>query len=178
MSIILNAEQINKILNDLADRILSDASDADDLAVVGIRSRGDILGDRLCDLLSEKSGKELPCGVLDITMYRDDLNDPQGTGQPVVRTTEIDFDIDHKTIILVDDVLFTGRSTRAALDALIDLGRPKAIKLAVLVDRVGREFPIQADYAGFKTDVDPDQRVLVHLVESDGKDEVEVDVVE
>lgn len=178
MSIILNAEQINNILKDLAEQILSDAPETEDLAIVGIRSRGEILGDRLCDLISHKAGKDILCGTLDITMYRDDLNAPQGAAQPVVRTTEIDFDIDNKTIILADDVLFTGRSTRAAMDALIDLGRPKAIKLAVLVDRAGREFPIQADYAGFVADVAPDQRVQVHFVESDGKDEVEVDVVE
>lgn len=178
MSNILNAKQIDNILEGLVDQIISDAPDTEHLAVVGIRSRGEILGNRLSDRVSEKTGRDVPCGTLDITMYRDDLNDPQGTGQPVVRTTEIDFDIDDKTIILADDVLFTGRSTRAALDALIDLGRPKAIKLAVLVDRAGREFPIQADYAGFTTDVAPDQRVQVHFVESDGKDEVEVDVIE
>jgi pyrimidine operon attenuation protein/uracil phosphoribosyltransferase len=178
MSNILNTEQIGRMLKDLAQQILSDVPNIEDLAIVGIRSRGEILGDRLCKLISQETGKSILCGTLDITMYRDDLNDPHGSGQPVVRTTEIDFDIDDKTIILADDVLFTGRSTRAALDALIDLGRPKAIKLAVLVDRAGREFPIQADYAGFTTDVAPDQRVQVHFVESDGKDEVEVDAVE
>ena len=178
MSNILNAEQIGHILKDLVQKILSDAPNIEDLAIVGIRSRGEILGDRLCKLISKETGKDILCGTLDITMYRDDLNDPHGTGQPVVRTTEIDFDVNNKTIILADDVLFTGRSTRAAMDALIALGRPNAIKLAVLVDRAGREFPIQADYAGYKTDVAPDQRVQVHFVESDGKDEVEVDVVE
>jgi pyrimidine operon attenuation protein/uracil phosphoribosyltransferase len=178
MSTILNAAQISSILNGLVKQILSDVPKTEDLAIVGIRSRGEILGNRLCDLLSHKTGKDILCGTLDITMYRDDLNDPQGAAQPLIRTTEIDFDIDNKTIILADDVLFTGRSARAALDALIDLGRPKAIKLAVLVDRAGREFPIQADYAGFKTDVSPDQRVQVHFVESDGRDEVQVDVVE
>jgi len=178
MSIILNAEQISNILNGLTEQILLDAPQIEDLAIVGIRSRGEILGDRLCEQLSSQTGKDILCGTLDITMYRDDLNDPQGTAQPLVRTTEIDFDVNNKTIILADDVLFTGRSTRAAMDALIALGRPNAIKLAVLVDRAGREFPIQADYAGYKTDVAPDQRVQVHFVESDGKDEVEVDVVE
>ncbi|MCP4451069.1 MAG: bifunctional pyr operon transcriptional regulator/uracil phosphoribosyltransferase PyrR [Planctomycetes bacterium] len=178
MSNILNAEQISHILEDLVRKILSDVPNTGDLAIVGIRSRGEILGDRLCKLISQKTGKDTLCGTLDITMYRDDLNDPHGSVQPVVGTTEIDFDVDNKTIILADDVLFTGRSTRAALDALIALGRPKAIKLAVLVDRAGREFPIQADYAGFTTDVAPDQRVQVHFVESDGKDEVEVDAVE
>ena len=125
--------------------------------------------------LSKKLNKDVPCGTLDITLYRDDLNSPQSNSQPQVRTTEIGFDIDDKIIILVDDVLYTGRSTRAAMDALIDLGRPKAIKLAVLVDRAGREFPIQADYAGYKTDVAPGKLVQVNLVESDGKDEVVVE---
>ena len=115
------------------------------------------------------------CGTLDITLYRDDLNNPQGNSQPQVRTTEIGFDIDDKIIILVDDVLYTGRSARAAMDALVDLGRPKAVKLAVLVDRKGRELPIQADYAGYKTDTDPGKLVQVNLVESDGRDEVVIE---
>ena len=112
---------------------------------------------------------------MDITLYRDDLNLPQGAAQPQVRTTEIGFDVDDKIIILVDDVLYTGRSARAAMDALIDLGRPRAIKLAVLVDRVGRELPIQADFAGYKSDADPGRLVQVSLVESDGKDEVVIE---
>ncbi|MHC4195193.1 MAG: phosphoribosyltransferase family protein [Planctomycetota bacterium] len=103
------------------------------------------------------------------------LNSPQGSTQPQVRTTEIGFNIDDKIIILVDDVLYTGRSTRAALDALIDLGRPRAIKLAVLVERAGREFPIQADYTGFKADAGENELVQVNLLESDGKDEVFVE---
>jgi pyrimidine operon attenuation protein/uracil phosphoribosyltransferase len=175
MASLLTAEQIKSLLSDLAKLIFSDTSEDGNLAFVGIRSGGEILAQRLSHLLSEKTKIPIPCGTLDITLYRDDLNDPQGTGQPVVRTTEIDFNIDDKTIVLVDDVLFTGRSTRAALDALIDLGRPRAIKLAVLIDRAGREFPIQADYAGFKTDVDPNQRVQVNFIESDGQDEVIVE---
>ena len=118
---------------------------------------------------------DVPCGTLDITLYRDDLNSPNATTQPLVRTTEIGFDVDDKIIILVDDVLYTGRSARAAMDALIDLGRPKAIRLAVLVDRVGRELPIQADYAGYKADTLPGKLVQVNLVESDGKDEVVIE---
>ena len=110
---------------------------------------------RLAERLSRKLGRPVPCGTLDITLYRDDLNAPHSGSQPLVRTTEIGFDIDNKTIILVDDVLYTGRSTRAAMDALIDLGRPKAIRLAVLVERAGRELPIQADYTGYKADVGP-----------------------
>ena len=175
MKLILDSKQIEQILNDLANRIVSETPAGLDLAAIGVRSRGEILAQRLSARLSQQLGKEVPCGTLDITLYRDDLNSPQGTAQPQVRTTEIGFDIDDKLIILVDDVLYTGRSTRAAMDALIDLGRPRAIKLAVLVDRIGREFPIQADYAGYKTDVTPGKLVQVNLVESDGKDEVVIE---
>jgi pyrimidine operon attenuation protein / uracil phosphoribosyltransferase len=172
MKVILNAEQIEQILEDLTSRIISEIPPELDIAVVGIRSRGEVLGQRLASRLSEELGRDVPCGTLDITLYRDDLNSPQSSSQPQVRTTEIGFDIDDKIVILFDDVLYTGRSTRAAMDALRDLGRPKAIKLAVLVDRAGRELPIQADYAGYKADVAPGESVQVFLTESDGKEEV------
>ena len=175
MKVILDSEQIEQILNDLAGRIISDTPPRLDIATIGIRSRGEILAQRLSSRLSKKLSEDVPSGTLDITLYRDDLNSPQTTAQPQVRTTEIGFDIDDKIIILVDDVLYTGRSIRAAMDALIDLGRPKAIKLAVLVDRVGRELPIQADYSGYKTDVAPGKLVQVLLSESDGKDEVVIE---
>jgi pyrimidine operon attenuation protein/uracil phosphoribosyltransferase len=175
MKVILDSKQIKQILKELADGIISDTPHGLNVAVIGIRSRGEILAQRLSGQLSKKLGKNVPCGTLDITLYRDDLNSPQGTAQPQVRTTEIGFDIDDKIIILIDDVLYTGRSTRAAMDALIDLGRPRASKLAVLVDRAGREFPIQADYAGYKSDAEPGNLVQVNLVESDGKDEVIID---
>jgi len=175
MKVILDSEQIEQIINDLTSRILSETPGGLDIAAIGIRSRGEVLAKRLSTRLSQELGKDVPCGTLDITLYRDDLNFPQGAAQPEVRTTEIGFDIDDKIIILVDDVLFTGRSARAAMDALIDLGRPRAIKLAVLVDRLGRELPIQADYAGHKSDAAPDKLVQVSLVESDGKDEVVIE---
>ena len=183
MKILLNAKQIEQILNKLASRIVADIPDGVEIAVIGIRSRGEILAQRLAGILSEKiapascrrkTAAGVPCGTLDITLYRDDLNSPQSTQQPKVRTTEIGFDIDDKIIILVDDVLHTGRSTRAAMDALIDLGRPKAIRLAVLVDRAGREYPIQADYAGYKTNAKPGKLVQVLLKESDDKEQVVV----
>lgn len=183
MKVILNAEQIGRALGAVADQIANtelprrteQAASDNGLAIIGIRSRGEILAQRLADRLSQKLRKPIPCGTLDITLYRDDLNAPHGGSQPQVRTTEIGFDIDGKIIILVDDVLYTGRSARAAMDALIDLGRPRAIRLAVLVERAGRELPIQADYAGKKADVGPEQSVQVNLVESDGKDEVVVE---
>ena len=172
MKVILNSEQIRQILVDLADAIVSEIPKSVDIAVIGVRSRGEIIAQRLSKLISENSGREVECGTLDITLYRDDLNEPNSDAQPQVRATEIGFDISGKIIILVDDVLYTGRSTRAALDALIDLGRPKAIKLAVLVDRAGREFPIQADFAGHKADVSPGKVVQVNMVECDEVDQV------
>lgn len=175
MKVILNSEQIEQILTDLAGRIASAIPPGVDIAAIGIRSRGEVLAQRLSSKLSEKLGKDVPCGTLDITLYRDDLNSPQGTSQPHVRTTEIGFDINDKIIILVDDVLYTGRSARAAMDALIDLGRPEAIRLAVLVDRAGRELPIQADFAGYKTDAAPGKLVQVFLSEADGKEQVVIE---
>lgn len=175
MKTILNAEQIGTIVKDMAGRVAAEASPDTELAVVGIRSRGELLAQRLATQLTAQMNRAVPCGTLDITLYRDDINDPQGSGQPVVRTTEIPFGIDHKTVVLVDDVLCTGRSIRAALDALIDLGRPRAIRLAVLIDRGGREFPIQADYAGYRTDLGSEKHIHVHLLESDDKDEVLVE---
>ena len=175
MKVILDLKQIRKILEDLVELIISDTHDNQDIAIIGIRSRGEVLAQRISNLLSNQLDRDIPCGTLDITLYRDDLNSPNTTSHPLVRTTEIGFDIDNKVIILIDDVLYTGRSVRAAIDALIDLGRPKAIRLAVLVERQGREFPIQADYAGYKCDANPGELVQVNLVESDGKDEVVVE---
>jgi pyrimidine operon attenuation protein/uracil phosphoribosyltransferase len=172
MKVILDAGQIDRTLSDLADAIAAGTPPEDELAVVGVRSRGEVLAQRLANRLSRTQGRSIPCGTLDITLYRDDLNSPHGAGQPQVRTTEIGFNIDDRVIILVDDVLYTGRSARAAMDALIDLGRPKAIRLAVLVERAGRELPIQADYTGCHADVRPVESVHVNLVESDGKNEV------
>ena len=175
MKAILDSKQIEQILNDLTKNIISDTPPDVDIAVIGIRSRGEVLAQRLSNRFSQELGKDVLCGTLDITLYRDDLNSPSGNSQPHVRTTEIGFDIDDKIIILVDDVLYTGRSTRAAMAALIDLGRPRAIKLAVLVDRVGREMPIHADYSGYQADAAVGKLVQVNLVESDGKDEVVIE---
>ena len=175
MTVILDSGQIEKAVGELAGRICEATPEGVDIATIGIRSRGEVLAQRLSQRLAERLGKDVPSGTLDITLYRDDLNSPQGDTQPRVRTTEIGFDIDGKIIILVDDVLYTGRSTRAAMDALIDLGRPRAVRLAVLVEREGREFPIQADFAGYKAEVSAGQMVCVNLVESDGKDEVFVE---
>jgi pyrimidine operon attenuation protein/uracil phosphoribosyltransferase len=171
----LDSEEIEQVLNELTGRIISETQIDQDIAVIGIRSRGEVLAQRLSGRLSKELDKDVPCGTLDITLYRDDLNSPHATAQPQVRTTEIGFSVDDKIIILVDDVLYTGRSARAAMDALIDLGRPKAIRLAVLVERAGRELPIQADYVGHKVDTSPGKLVQVNLIESDGKDEVVIE---
>jgi pyrimidine operon attenuation protein / uracil phosphoribosyltransferase len=175
MKVILDADQVEKALQDLSEQIASRAGRNGDLAVIGIRSRGEILAQHIAGHVSQQLGRTIPCGTLDITLYRDDLNSPHTGGQPLVRTTEIGFSIDDRTIILVDDVLFTGRSARAALSALMDLGRPKAIRLAVLVERSGRELPIQADFVGYEARIEPGEVIQVNLVESDGKNEVVVE---
>lgn len=172
MEILLDADQVQAAVCDLAGRIVETTPSGVDIVIIGIKSRGEILAQRLSRILTEKLSREIPCGALDITLYRDDINDPHGDAHPTVRSTEIEFDIDDRIIILVDDVLETGRSIRAAMDALIDLGRPKAIRLAVLIDRGHRELPIQADYYSSKVDVEREKSVEVSLVETDDIDQV------
>jgi len=172
MKIILNADQIEAAIGDMTARILADLPSKTDIAVIGLRSRGVVIAQRIAEGIGQKTKKEVPHGSLDITLYRDDINDPHGDGQPAVRSTEIPFDIGDMVIILVDDVLYTGRSIRAAMDALIALGRPRAIRLAVLVDRGGRELPIQPDYCGCTVDVSSKNSVQVSLEESDEKEQV------
>ena len=147
-----------------------DAKTMDDTVLIGIKNRGAHIAEKLADHIKEISGKRPLVGALDITLYRDDLT--QVSEQPVVHATEITFDIENKRIVLVDDVLFTGRTIRCALDALIDFGRPKLIQLAVLVDRGHRELPIRADYVGKNIPTAINEVVEVRLSESDGKDEV------
>jgi pyrimidine operon attenuation protein/uracil phosphoribosyltransferase len=160
----------------IAHEILERNSGIEEVALVGIRTRGVPLARRIAASIKEISGHETPCGALDITLYRDDLsgNSSAAGPQPVVHKTEIDFNIDGKLILLVDDVLYTGRTIRAALDALIDFGRPREIQLIVLVDRGHRELPIKADYVGKNLPTSATQNVQVHLLEIDGRDEVEV----
>jgi len=172
MDILLDSKQIHKAIEMLSDSILAASAGRCDIAIIGIRSRGEILAKRVTKIISEKLGFQVPSGTLDITLYRDDLDSPAGQNIPQVRSTEIQFDINDKLIFLIDDVLYTGRSVRAAMDALMDLGRPRAIRLAVLVERAGREYPIQADIIAYKADAGPDQRVQVKVVEVDGRDEV------
>lgn len=174
MDVILNAEQVADAISKLTGLVAEDTAADVDIVVIGIKSRGEVIAQRLCEQLSQKLSKSIDCGSLDITLYRDDINDPHGNEQLTFRGTDIEFDIDGKIVILVDDVLHTGRSTRAALDALVDLGRPKAIRLAVLVDRGHREYPIQADYVSCKVDIDSNKSVEVNMTETDDVDQVVV----
>ncbi len=169
---VLDAEQIDKALVRIAHEVLESNKDTGSLAVVGIRTRGAILAQRLAGKIGNIAGAEVPVGALDITLYRDDLTTV--AEQPVVHKTEIDFDIHDKVIVLVDDVLYTGRTIRCALDALIDFGRPRSIQLAVLVDRGHRELPIRADYAGKNIPTSQKETVQVKITETDGADEVVV----
>ena len=177
MATVLDASRMARALARIAHEILERNASIEDVALVGIRTRGVPLARRIAKTLQEISAHDVPCGALDITLYRDDLsgNLPAGDRpQPVIHKTEIDFSIDDKVILLVDDVLYTGRTIRAALDALIDFGRPRAIQLVCLIDRGHRELPIKADYVGKNIPTAPAQNVQVHLAEIDGRDEVEV----
>jgi pyrimidine operon attenuation protein/uracil phosphoribosyltransferase len=170
----MDADRISRAITRIAHEIVERNRGVDDLALVGVRSRGVPLARRLAQSLKQITGDDVPTGALDITLYRDDLMRHQVGPQPVVRKTEIPFSIDNRTIVLVDDVLYTGRTTRAALDALIDFGRPKAIQLVVLVDRGHRELPIKADYVGKNVPTSSNESVQVRLHELDGVNEDEV----
>ena len=174
MPVVMDAERMSRSLARIAHEILERNRGVEELAFVGIRTRGVPLAKRLAHSVGEISKSDIPTGALDITLYRDDLMRHAIGTQPVVRRTEINFSIDDKRILLVDDVLYTGRTIRAALDALIEFGRPHAIQLVVLVDRGHRELPIKADYVGKNVPTSLTQSVQVHLLETDGRDEVEI----
>ena len=172
MPVVMDADRIGRTLARIAHEIVERNKGVEDLALVGVRTRGVPLARRLARALKEITGHEVPTGALDITLYRDDLMRHAVGPQPTVRRTEIQFSIDNRKILLVDDVLYTGRTTRAALDALIDYGRPKGIQLIVLVDRGHRELPIKADYVGKNVPTSGRERVKVRLTETDGEDAV------
>jgi len=162
---ILGKDEIEKIINETADTILSDVSDLDNFAIIGIHTRGVELSERIRNRMETKSGRQIKYGTLDISFYRDDL---ATRGKlPVLKETLIEFNINKKTILLVDDVLFTGRTTKAALETLMTFGRPYIIRLFTLIDRGGRELPIQPDYCGFKVEAGDDDLVRVRLSDTD-----------
>jgi pyrimidine operon attenuation protein/uracil phosphoribosyltransferase len=167
---ILDAAGIARVITRIAHEIVERNKGVDELVLVGLRSRGVDLAHRIAVKLAEIEGTKVPVGALDITLYRDDLDRVET--QPVVRRTEIPFSINNKTVVLVDDVLYTGRSSRAAMDALMDLGRPRLLQLAVLVDRGHRELPIRADYVGKNVPTSHQEQVQVFLTEEDGTDRV------
>jgi pyrimidine operon attenuation protein/uracil phosphoribosyltransferase len=174
MPVVMDADRMSRTLARIAHEIAERNRGLDEIALVGIRTRGVPLAKRLAGLLFEIAGQEIPTGALDITLYRDDLMRHAVGAQPVIHRTEIPFSIDDKRILLVDDVLYTGRTIRAALDALVAFGRPRTIQLVVLVDRGHRELPIKADYVGKNLPTSSAESVQVHLGEIDGRDEVEV----
>ena len=170
-NVCMNADEIERSLTRIAHQILETNKGAHNLALVGIVTRGDLLAKRLAEKIEQIEGTKVPLGKLDISFYRDDFATHFA---PEVHSTEIDFDMDGKDVVLVDDVLFTGRTIRAALDALMDIGRPARVELAVLVDRGHRELPIRADYVGKNVPSAAQENVRLFLEEVDGKSEVEI----
>ena len=175
MPVLMSTDQVARTVTRIAHEVVERHRTLEALTLIGIRTRGVPIARRLSVVLEEITGTTVPTGILDITLYRDDLMRHPVGPQPVLRKTEIDFSIDDRRILLVDDVLYTGRTIRAALDALIDFGRPRSIELAVLVDRGHRELPIKADYVGKNMPTSLSESVRVRLEEIDGLDEVVVE---
>jgi pyrimidine operon attenuation protein/uracil phosphoribosyltransferase len=170
--VVMDAPSIERALRRVAHEVLERNKGTDGLVLVGIRSRGIHIATRLAQNIRTIENVDLPVGVIDITLYRDDLS--RGTQQPLVKGTDIKFPIGDRNVLLVDDVLYTGRTIRAALDALMDFGRPRTVQLVVLVDRGHRELPIRADYVGKNIPTALNEEVQVRVLESDGRDEVTV----
>ena len=170
---IMTADEIRRATIRLSHEIIEKQAGTDGLLLIGIQRRGVPLARRIADGIRDNEGVDLPVGALDITFYRDDLS--LIAQQPVVKGTDLPFGIDGRTVVLVDDVLYTGRTIRAAMDALVDFGRPQAIRLAVLVDRGHRELPIRADHVGKNVPTSREEIVRVHLEETDGEDGVEIE---
>ncbi len=166
----MTENKISRALTRIAYEILEHNSGAESLALIGIVTRGANLAQRLADIIKDQEGVEVPVGTMDISLYRDDVHSK--LDQPIIQRTDILFDVIDRNVVIVDDVLFSGRTTRAALAQIIDYGRPRTIQLAVLVDRGHRELPIKADYVGANIPTARGDRVVVQLAERDGRDEV------
>lgn len=171
---VLNSEDVDRTLRRMAHEIVEKNPDLSEIAVVGVHTRGVVLARRIHALLIELTGVDVPLGEIDISFYRDDLQTRSADRQPVVHATRLDFPLESRTIILVDDVLFTGRTVRAGIEALFDYGRPARIQLAVLCDRGHRELPIRPDYVGKNLPTSRHERVAVRLNESDGSESVSI----
>lgn len=169
-TVLMDSQGINRALVRISHEIVEKNKGVEDIVLVGIRSRGVPLAERIGEAIANIEGKKPPVGILDITLYRDDLS--KLSYQPVVRPTTMPVDLDRKTVVLVDDVLYTGRTIRAALDAIMDMGRPHAIQLAVLVDRGHRELPIRADYVGKNVPTSSKEIISVLIKEIDHEDRV------
>jgi pyrimidine operon attenuation protein / uracil phosphoribosyltransferase len=172
--IVLEHDELRRTLVRISHEISEKNPGPEGLALVGIHTRGALLAQRLHALVGEQTGPEVPLGDIDISFYRDDVGDRGPDAQPQVHASHLDFDLSGRTVVLVDDVLFTGRTVRAAIDALFDYGRPARVQLAVLCDRGHRELPIRPDYVGKNLPTARDERVNVRLEESDGIDEVTI----
>lgn len=173
-TVVLARDDLRRTLRRIAHEIAEKNPDPAGLAIVGIHTRGALLARRLHSLLADLTAAEIPTGDLDISFYRDDVGAKAPASQPVVHASHIEFDPTDKTVVLVDDVLFTGRTVRAAIDALFDYGRPRRVQLAVLCDRGHRELPIRPDYVGKNLPTAREERVNVRLEELDGVDEVTI----
>ncbi len=173
-AIVLDEKAISRALTRIAHEIIEKNKGIEDCVLIGIRTRGIFLADRLAKRIGEIENKVIQLGELDITLYRDDLSKKTNDGEPVVKGSDIPVPITDKKIILVDDVLFTGRTVRAAMDALVDMGRPSQIQLAVLVDRGHRELPIRADYVGKNIPTSQSEKITVTLTEVDELDQVTI----
>lgn len=173
---VMDADDVRRAITRIAHEILEKNGGVHDLAIIGIQTRGAFLARRVADVIESIEGVSVPVGILDITLYRDDLQTI--AEQPVVNESDIPFDVQGKTIVLVDDVLYTGRTVRAALDEIIDFGRPRSVQLAVIVDRGHRELPIRADYVGKNVPTSESEAVAVQIAEKDGSDEVLIQSVE
>ena len=172
-NIILSDKKINRALTRISHEILERNSGAESIVIIGILTRGAVLAKRIAATIKELEGVEVPVGFMDISLYRDDVHSK--LEQPIVQRTDILFEIRDKNVILIDDVLYTGRTVRAALDQMVDFGRARTIQLAVLVDRGHKELPIRADYVGANIPTAMDDQVVVNVSELDGKDEVYVE---